>query len=108
MEKVEQIHIVFFTSPSKDNAKKIAKELIDDKLAACCSLVNDVTSFFEWDGKVDERNEVMIIIKTSESKLNDLEKRILKLSLDDVPEIVSIPVDYAHSEYYNWLINTVA
>lgn len=107
MEKVTEIRIVFVTTNTLQNARHIAKIIISEGLAACCSIIQNLTSFFSWQNSLTERNEYLLIIKTTESKLNSLEDRIQQLTNDEVPEILSLPVDYSHKGYYNWLINSV-
>lgn len=107
MEKVTEIRIVFFTTDSIENANQVAKILVEDGLAACCSIIHNVTSVFSWENAINERNEFLLLIKTSESKLLRLEERILQLSPDKVPEILAVPVDYAFKEYSSWMINSL-
>ena len=108
MEKVTNIKIVYVTTDEYDNAKQIANILVTEKLAACCSIIQNVTSIFEREGLINERKEYLIIIKTSEDKLSGLEKRVLELSNDEVPEIISLPVESVHGEYYKWFIATLS
>ncbi len=107
MDKVAEIRLVFVTTGTIQNARQIAKILVSEGLAACCSIIQNVISVFSWQNNIEERNEYMLIIKTIEKKLNQLEERVLQLSLDEVPEILSTPVDYALKEYYNWLISSL-
>ncbi len=107
MEKVAEIRIVFVTTDTLQSARHIAKIIVTEGLAACCSIVQNLTSFFSWQNSLHERNEYQLIIKTAESKLIDLEERIIQLSNDEVPEILAIPVDYAHSGYHQWLLNSL-
>lgn len=108
MEKVINIKIVFVTTDEYENAKQIANMLVSEKLAACCSIIHNVTSIFEWEQSIQERKEFLIIIKTSESKLNELEKRVLELSNDEVPEIISFAVESVYGEYYKWLVASLS
>ncbi|MFC2131340.1 divalent-cation tolerance protein CutA [Bacteroidota bacterium] len=107
MDKVAEIRLVYVTTGTIQNAKEIAKILVSERLAACCSIIQNVISVFSWQNNIEERNEYMLIIKTIEKKLNQLEERVLQLSLDEVPEILSNPIDYAHKEYYDWLISSL-
>ncbi|MFH1049887.1 MAG: divalent-cation tolerance protein CutA [bacterium] len=107
MEKVTEIRIVLVTTDTLQSARHIAKIIVSDGLAACVSIVQNLTSFFSWHSSLHERNEYLLIIKTAESKLSELEERIIQLSNDEVPEILALPADYAHAEYYKWLINSI-
>lgn len=107
MENTSKIRIVFVTTDSMENAWAISNTLVSEKLAACCSVIQNVLSFFEWKGKIQERNEYLILIKTSDSNVEDLEKRILELANDDIPEIISFPIDKINNKYKQWLINSL-
>ncbi len=107
MEKTDDIRVVLVTADKEATAKRIAKDLVSKKIAACCSVVPKVTSFFEWEDKIEEREEFLIIIKTAAARLYDLEKLVLELSDDDVPEILALPVGESLGDYYKWLIDLV-
>lgn len=107
MEKHTEIRIVFATTSTFDNAQQIARILINEKLAACCSIIQNVFSIFGWQGTLNERNEFLTIIKTSENKLAELESRITELSFDEVPEIISLPVDSVAGPYLSWLLESI-
>lgn len=107
MEKVTEIRVVFVTTNTLQSARHIAKIIVSEGLAACCSIIQNLTSFFSWQNVMTERNEYLLIIKTTISKLNPLEDRILQLSNDEVPEILALPADFAHKGYYDWLLNSL-
>ncbi|MGB9701769.1 MAG: divalent-cation tolerance protein CutA [Candidatus Kapaibacteriota bacterium] len=105
MEKNQQMRIVFVTANHFENAKMIAKNIISEQLAACCSVIPNVTSFFLWDDNLNEENEYILMIKTNEEKIADLESRILQLHEYDVPEIISVSADSVNSNYLDWINN---
>ena len=107
MEKVTEINLVFVTVDTLQSARQIAKVIVSEGLAACSSIIQNLTSFFSWQGILHERNEYLLIIKTKEDKLNALEERILQLSNDEVPEIISLPANNVHKGYYDWMINAM-
>ena len=63
------IRIILLTAPTEDCAKQIAKELVSKKLAACVNINPGVTSIFSWDGKLEESNELLLIVKTQEKNI---------------------------------------
>ena len=89
------------THPNKEHAERITKGVIDAKLAACV-LVADVKSFYNWEGKLNEDDEVVTILKTSTEKIADLEKYIETNHDYDVPAIISFHAN-ANQAYGNWL-----
>jgi len=107
MIKTSDIRIVYVSCKTMENAQHTSKILITEKLAACCTIMQNVQSFFGWEDSIQNRFECMIIVKTIVSKLDDLEARVLELSLDEVPEILALPVDMGSNEYINWLTNSI-
>ena len=103
MEKASDIRIVFATAQTFDNAQQISRILVTESLAACCSIIHNISSIFGWQGTIQERKEYMLIIKTAKDKLKEMESRIEELNIDDVPEIISISLDSASGPYLDWL-----
>ena len=95
------MRLVLVTHPSKKHAERITKGVIDAKLAACV-LVTDVKSFYNWEGKLNEDEEVVTILKTSTEKVADLEKYIETNHDYDTPAIISFQAN-ANQAYGNWL-----
>ena len=95
------IRLVLVTHPSKEHAERITRGVIDAKLAACV-LVADVKSFYNWEGKLNEDDEVVTILKTSIDKVEMLEKYIATNHDYDVPAIISFQAN-ANENYGNWL-----
>ena len=95
------MRLVLVTHPSKEHAERITMGVIDAKLAACV-LVTDVKSFYNWEGKLNEDDEVVTILKTLTDKVAALEKYIATNHDYDVPAIISFQAN-ANESYGNWL-----
>ena len=95
------MRLVLVTHPNKEHAERITRGVIDAKLAACV-LVTDVKSFYNWEGKLNEDDEVVTILKTSTDKVADLEKYIETNHDYDVPAIISFKTN-ANESYGNWV-----
>ena len=95
------MRLVLVTHPSKEHAERITRGVIDAKLAACV-LVADVKSFYTWEGKLNEDDEVVTILKTSIDKVEMLEKYIATNHDYDVPAIISFQAS-TNESYGNWL-----
>ena len=95
------MRLVMVTHPSKEHAERITRGVIDAKLAACV-LVTDVKSFYNWEGKLNEDDEVVTILKTSTDKTAELTQYIETHHDYDVPAIISFQAD-ANESYGNWL-----
>ncbi len=101
-EKVKYI-LVLSTCPGSISAKKIAQELVTEKLAACVNIVPGVKSIFSWIGKVDTANEHMLVIKTTLDSYDAVEKRIKKLHPYELPEIIAVPIHTGFAGYLDWI-----
>jgi periplasmic divalent cation tolerance protein len=108
MEKTNELRIVFVTTANFENARQISKILVTEKLAACCSIMQNVTSIFGWEGTIHERNEYMILIKTTEKRIEELEERVKQMHQDDVPEIISINIDKSSDSFLQWILQCTA
>ena len=95
------MRLVLVTHPNKEHAERITRGVIDAKLAAWV-LVTDVKSFYNWEGKINEDDEVVTILKTSTDKVADLERYIETNHDYDVPAIISFQAS-ANQAYGNWL-----
>ena len=104
---MEKYTAVFVTCPSKEEARRIAKRLLDEKLIACANIVNGVESIFRWKGNIDKASESLIIMKTVKNNLKNIEKTVKMLHSYEVPEIVALPLEWGSSDYLKWLSKSV-
>ena len=95
------MRLMLVTHPNKEHAERITRGVIDSKLAACV-LVTDVKSFYNWEGKLNEDDEVVTILKTSTEKVTELQKYIETNHDYDVPAIISFQAN-ANQAYGDWL-----
>ncbi len=95
--------IVLSTCPGSISAKKIARDLVAEKLAACVNVVPGVQSWFRWINKVDNANEHMLVIKTTAGAYKALEKRIKMLHPYELPEIIAVPIHTGLADYLEWV-----
>ena len=98
--------VVLVTAASEQEAKTLAKELLNKKLAACVNSF-PVQSTYLWEGSVQQEQEFQLIIKTSQACFSDLEKAIVSLHSYDVPEIIAIPIIRGSQAYLNWLSSSL-
>lgn len=95
--------LVLTTCPGTITAKKIANELVMEKLAACVQIIPAVQSFFRWVGKVDTSEEILLLIKTTSERYPDLEAKIVSLHPYELPEIVTVPLSGGLEGYLAWI-----
>lgn len=94
--------VVLITAP-KEEGKKIAKTLLEQKLCACVNIVEEVNSFFLWQNKIDSEKECLLVAKTDNSLFAKLEKEVRNIHPYDVPEIISFKLNNVSKPYQNWL-----
>ena len=98
--------IVIATYPNKEAAKKTAKLLVEERLAACVQLF-PIESIYSWEGKIFDENELMLIIKTKTSMFGEVSAYIKKNHSYEVPEIIQIPITNGLPEYLSWIDDCV-
>ena len=98
--------IVLVTSP-RTESEKLAKLLVEERLAACVNIMPSVRSIYLWDGNLCDENEDLLIIKSTSSVWEELSTRIGELHSYDVPEIIAIPIQLGAPSYLNWLNDSV-
>ena len=95
--------VVIITTPNKEEAVKIVRSLLEERLIACANIVGPVSSLFWWQGKVDEENEFLVFMKSHERLFKKLSERVTEIHSYDVPEIISLPIIKGWVPYLDWL-----
>jgi len=95
--------IVFSTCASREEAKRIARGLVEERLAACVNVIDGIVSIYQWQGKVHEGDEVMLVAKTRRDLLGRLQERLASMHSYEVPEAIAIPVVDGLPAYLEWL-----
>ena len=96
------MHVVICSAPLKA-ADSLAFSLVQERAAACVSVVPGVRSTYRWEGAVERADEVLLVIKTSSESLPRLMSRVAELHPYDVPEIVALDVASVHAPYAKWV-----
>lgn len=95
--------IVLVTTADKAEAEKIAQKLLEEKLIACANIVNPVTSFFHWSGKIDKAEECLVVMKSRMDLFAELSERLKGLHSYEVPEILALPIVVGSRAYLDWM-----
>jgi periplasmic divalent cation tolerance protein len=95
--------VVFITTPSRTESRKIADGLLKGRLAACVNAFPGITSRYWWKGKIETSREELLIIKTTRRKLPALIRRVQALHSYDIPEIIALPISAGNPEYLRWI-----
>lgn len=91
------------TAPDRDRALAIARTLVEERLAACVSLLPSARSVYRWQGKIVEDEECVLLIKTSRARWEALVTRLKAIHPYEVPELIAIPVERGLESYLRWL-----
>jgi periplasmic divalent cation tolerance protein len=91
------------TIEKKEDAEKIAKALVEKRLAACIQILGPIVSTYWWKGNVETAGEWMCFIKSERALYNKLEKAIKEIHPYETPEIVAVPIVSDSKEYLGWL-----
>ncbi len=95
--------VVIVTASNEDEAAKIGRTLVDERLAACANIVPKIRSIYRWEGKVQDDPEALMLIKTTTERFEELEARVKELHSYSVPEIIAIPIGAGSSHYLSWI-----
>lgn len=100
--------MILVTTGGRDDAERIGEALVVEHLAACCSVVPTVHSFYFWDGQLQRGHEALLLIKTLESRVAAVEEFVRKHHDYEMPEIIQVPIEGGSSAYLSWLEQQVA
>jgi periplasmic divalent cation tolerance protein len=104
MKRDTKYRVVLVTCATLEEARKIARDVVEKKLAACVNIVTHaVESFYSWEGKLENSSEYLLIMKTAEERVEELQKQTLTLHSYDTPEFIVLPVVAGSEEYLKWL-----
>src|SRR5271168_1800809 len=99
---------VQITTASRPEAEKIAHALVSKKLAACVNIFSGTRSIYRWEGKIQEADEVTMIVKTRAELFEPLRKLVKALHSHECPCIVAMPVTAGHQPYLDWVAQETA
>lgn len=97
------MRVVLCNAPP-EHAERIARALVDARVAACVNMVSGVVSIYRWKGNVEREPETTLLIKTADDRIDSLMTELKKLHPYEVPEIVVLPVADVNAPYAKWVI----
>ena len=95
--------VVLITASSREEADRIARRLVEDRLAACVNIVPQVRSLFVWEGKLSQEDEVLLVVKSRLARFQQLATAVKRLHSYRVPEIIALPVVMGSADYLRWV-----
>ena len=96
------------TCGSRDEAERIARAAVEERLAACAQVQGPITSIYRWEGRLDQATEWYCHLKTTAARWAALEPRIRSLHSYQVPEIIALPILRGGAEYLSWIEDQVS
>ena len=100
--------VVYSTCGTADEAKKLARHLIENRLAACVNVFPHVDSCYRWKGEVQEEAEVLLLIKSSRGLFERLRKEWERIHSYEVPELIAVPIVDGAQPYLSWMERELA
>jgi periplasmic divalent cation tolerance protein len=97
------VRVALATAPDGETAARIARALVEERLAACVNLVPAVRSIYRWQDRVEEAGEVLLVIKTRAERVDALAARLRALHPYELPELVALPVAAGLASYLDWV-----
>lgn len=95
--------LVITNAPDRAVAEKIARHLVEARLAACVNILAGCESVYRWQGAVESASEVPLLIETQESRFEAVQEAIRKLHPYELPEVVAVTIDRGLPQYLQWL-----
>ncbi len=100
--------VAYTTCDDPEEAEKLARHLIDERLAACVSVVPAVKSYYRWKGSIESNDEILLMIKTSRDLVDALRQQLEKIHSYDLPELIVTPIVDGSPKYLAWLESELA
>lgn len=95
--------MIYITASAPEEARRIARFLVDERLAACANVLGPIESIYRWEGKVEEAQEIALIAKTSEPRVEALIARVKELHSYDCPCVVALPIESGYPPFLEWI-----
>jgi periplasmic divalent cation tolerance protein len=100
--------LVYVTCAGDDEAERIARAVVGERLAACANIIPGMRSLFWWQGKIDEGRETVLILKTRAELVAPLTARIKSLHSYTVPCVVALPIEAGNQDFLDWILAETA
>ncbi len=104
-DAVAQVRIAITNVPDAETGRRIARVLVEERLAACVNLLAPCRSVYRWQGAIEEADEVPMVIKTGADRFERLRARLIELHPYDLPELLAWTPGDAHGPYARWVVD---
>jgi len=99
--------VILTTTTSRDEGKRIARHLVDTRLAACVNISQPIESVYRWQGEITEEGEFLLIIKSTRELFSEIKAEISKIHSYQTPEIICLPIIDGSPNYLKWISDSV-
>lgn len=95
--------VIYITAPNEEEGTKIARVLVEERLAGCVNIVKPIRSIYRWHENIEDDTEVLMIVKSQKRLFESIENRVRELHSYTIPEIIAVPVVEGSKGYLKWL-----
>jgi len=99
----EDVMMAYVTASSRAEALELGRALVQERLAACANVLDGMTAIYHWDGNLMEEDEAVLILKTTNNRLEALTARLRELHSYDVPCVVAWRIEAGNAAYLDWV-----
>ncbi len=103
MSKTLHARIALTTAATAEDARRMARALVEERLAACATLLPGAESIFHWEGRIETAAETLVVLKTTAEKVEALEARLKELHNYETPEFLVLEVERGNRAYLDWI-----
>ncbi len=100
--------VLYITASDMDEAKTVARSLVESRLAACANVIGAMESFYWWQGKLEEAREVVIIAKTRDDLVEAAVAKVREVHSYDLPCVVAVAITGGNPEFLDWITDETA
>jgi periplasmic divalent cation tolerance protein len=107
-QKANKVLLALSTFPDQETARRIAREVVEAKLAACANILPAIESIYHWQGKIESSDEVLVFFKLPGAGYDAFQSKLKSLHPYEVPEIVAFDVTNGFPDYLRWVAASCA
>ncbi len=100
---MEELTLLNMTCGDRGEAKAIARTLVNERLVACANILGEMTSIYQWQGALEEQEEVAVLLKTRRDLTDAVTERIKSLHSYDLPCVINLPIQGGNPDFLSWL-----
>lgn len=102
MTATNELIVVFCTVPDDETAERLARGLVEKRLAACVKVIPGVRSYYRWEGEIEVGSEIQLLIKTRHTHFQAIDEWLQEHHPYEVPELIALPASHAAAPYAQW------